>query len=194
MPIKSLQIASKTLLTTYKKLAHSFYSPSAKNCFSTSMPAYNLLSITLCESKACKLLQFTSVKTCEPMLIHKCKTKDNKQLQFTNIKTNCCQFTNANTLQTVANSQVPIPCILLPICKCKYLANFCQFTSTHTLQIVASLPVPKPCKLLPICNRQTRACTLLQFTSAKTLQNAQQKLANSFNSPMPIPCNPSPLH
>ena len=62
MPIKSLQTASKTLLTTFKKLANSFYSPGAKNCFSISMPACNLLSITLCESKACKLLQFTSAK------------------------------------------------------------------------------------------------------------------------------------
>ena len=79
---------------------------------------------------------------------------------------NCWQFARANTLQTAANSPVPISCKLLPIHKCQYLANCCQFASA------------KPSKLLRIHNSQTRACKLLQFTSAKTLQT-------DINSRMP---------
>ena len=158
MPIKSLQTASKTLLTTFKKLANSFYSPSAKNCFSTSMPAYNLLSITLCESKACKLLQFTSAKKLA----------------------NRCQFTSAKQKLTNSfNSQISRPCKLLPIhkwqtkvchCqnqslqialihKCQELVSWCQPTNAkQKLAHSFNSQVPRPYKLLPINMCPTKPC------------------------------------
>ena len=149
MPIKSLQTASKTLLTTFKKLANSFYSPAAKNCFSTSMPACNLLSITLCESKACKLLQFTSAKIlrtdvnsqlsrpCKLLPIHKWQTKvchlQNQSLQIALIHkcqelVSWCQPTNAKQkLAHSFNSQVPRPYKLLPINMCPTKPCPCQW-------------------------------------------------------------------
>ena len=185
--IKTLQTVANSQMTN-----QSLPSPKPKltNCFNSQVPrTCKLMSTHKCQTKASTQLQFTSAKTLQtvankhvpnqtlpmPMinqslqttLIHKCKHL-----------ANCCQFTSANTFQTVANSPVPIPCNLLPICKCKYLANFSQFTSANTLQIVASSPVPKSCKLLPIHNSQPRACTLLQCTSAKTLQTDNSHMPN----------------
>ena len=177
--IKTLQTVANSQMTNQSL---PLPKPKLTNCFNSQVPrTCKLMSTHKCQTKASTQLQFTSAKTLQtvankhvpnqtlpmPMinqslqttLIHKCK-----------YLANCCQFTSATTFQTVANSPVPIPCNLLPICKCKYLANFSQFTSANTLQIVASSPVPKPCKLLSIHNSQPRACTLLQFTRAKTLQ------------------------
>ena len=129
---------------------------------------------------------------------------------------NCCQFISGNTLQTVANSQVPIPFKPLPIHKYQYLANCSHFKSVNSLQTVANSQVPihcktvansqlpKPFKPLPIhkCQYLANCC---QFTSANTLQTvansqvpnlancceftiAKPELANCFNSQVPRLC------
>ena len=80
---------------------------------------------------------------------------------------------------------MPIPCKLLPIHKCQFLANCCQLPSANTLptiantfQTVVNSQVPIPCKLLPIhrCQYLANCCRF---------RIATLELANSFNSQVP---------
>ena len=115
-------------------------------------------------------------------------------------------------LPTVGNSHVPIPCKLLPIHQCQYLANCCQFTSANTLQTVANSQVPnlancceftiaKPelancfnsqvprlCKLISTHECPTKACKQLQFTNANTLQPIATSQVQNQSLQVPTTC------
>ena len=86
----------------------------------------------------------------------------------------------------IVQLQVPIPCKLLPIHKCQFLANCCQFTGANTLPNIADSQMPFSCKLFPIHKCQFLA-KYGQFISANSLQTVA-------NSQVLIPCKLLPIH